>query len=55
MYVQLIKSFSGVWLMHCHFERHAKWGMEMTFIVRNGKRSKEKILSRPSGRHATIP
>ncbi|KAL1818873.1 hypothetical protein DCAR_0415100 [Daucus carota subsp. sativus] len=38
----------GVWLMHCHFERHITWGMEMTFIVRNGKRSEQKILSRPS-------
>ncbi|KAL1817205.1 hypothetical protein DCAR_0521628 [Daucus carota subsp. sativus] len=38
----------GVWLMHCHFERHITWGMEMTFIVRNGKRSDQKILSRPS-------
>ncbi|KAK1373709.1 Laccase [Heracleum sosnowskyi] len=38
----------GVWLMHCHFERHITWGMEMTFIVRNGKRSDQKMLSRPS-------
>lgn len=38
----------GVWLMHCHLERHVSWGMEMTFIVKNGKRREEKLLSRPS-------
>lgn len=37
----------GVWLMHCHFERHISWGMEMTFIVRNGKRFREKMLPPP--------
>ncbi|KAH7832966.1 hypothetical protein Vadar_001855 [Vaccinium darrowii] len=26
----------GVWFMHCHLERHASWGMEMAFIVKNG-------------------
>ncbi|MFS7912854.1 putative laccase [Helianthus anomalus] len=37
----------GVWFMHCHFERHVSWGMEMVFIVRNGKRANEKILPPP--------
>lgn len=26
----------GVWLMHCHFERHKSWGMMMVFITKNG-------------------
>ncbi|XAR48613.1 Laccase [Bertholletia excelsa] len=26
----------GVWFMHCHLERHASWGMDMVFIVKNG-------------------
>jgi len=26
----------GVWLLHCHFERHKSWGMEMVFITKNG-------------------
>lgn len=26
----------GVWLLHCHFERHIGWGMEMAFITKNG-------------------
>ncbi|XP_027090019.1 laccase-15-like [Coffea arabica] len=37
----------GVWLMHCHLERHISWGMEMTFIVKNGKRPQEKLLPPP--------
>ncbi|KAM7514630.1 hypothetical protein LguiA_004213 [Lonicera macranthoides] len=37
----------GVWLMHCHLERHISWGMEMTFIVKNGKRPEDQILPRP--------
>lgn len=26
----------GVWLMHCHFERHKTWGMMMAFITSDG-------------------
>ncbi|XP_024403105.1 laccase-12 [Physcomitrium patens] len=26
----------GVWLLHCHFERHKSWGMHQVFITRNG-------------------
>ncbi|KAM7518633.1 hypothetical protein LguiB_017595 [Lonicera macranthoides] len=37
----------GVWLMHCHLERHISRGMGMTFIVKNGKRPEEQILPRP--------
>ncbi|KAG8369250.1 hypothetical protein BUALT_Bualt15G0132000 [Buddleja alternifolia] len=37
----------GVWLMHCHFERHISWGMEMAFIVKNGKSSDAKMLPPP--------
>ncbi|XP_027094972.1 laccase-14-like [Coffea arabica] len=38
----------GVWLMHCHLERHATWGMEMVFIVKNGKSPQEQLLPPPS-------
>ncbi|XVF29912.1 hypothetical protein REPUB_Repub16aG0011400 [Reevesia pubescens] len=38
----------GVWFMHCHFERHAIWGMDTVFIVKNGKRREERMLPRPS-------
>ncbi|KAG6422972.1 hypothetical protein SASPL_113355 [Salvia splendens] len=37
----------GVWLMHCHFERHQSWGMEMVFIVKDGKLPHEKMLPPP--------
>ncbi|KAL2467971.1 Laccase-14 [Forsythia ovata] len=37
----------GVWMMHCHFERHVSWGMGMAFIVRNGKSRDAKILPPP--------
>ncbi|KAI7757415.1 hypothetical protein M8C21_016051 [Ambrosia artemisiifolia] len=37
----------GVWFMHCHFERHVSWGMEMVFIVRNGKGEHERMLPPP--------
>ncbi|PIN25286.1 Multicopper oxidase [Handroanthus impetiginosus] len=37
----------GVWLMHCHLERHTTWGMEMAFIVKNGKGSDAKMLPPP--------
>ncbi|XP_060198748.1 laccase-14-like [Lycium barbarum] len=37
----------GVWFMHCHFERHASWGMEMAFIVKDGKGSQQKLLPPP--------
>ncbi|GFQ02918.1 laccase-14, partial [Phtheirospermum japonicum] len=37
----------GVWFMHCHFERHTSWGMEMAFIVKNGKSSDGQMRPPP--------
>ncbi|KAK1436393.1 hypothetical protein QVD17_02172 [Tagetes erecta] len=37
----------GVWLMHCHLERHIIWGMEMTFITKNGNGVGESMLPPP--------
>ncbi|XP_071702776.1 laccase-15-like [Rutidosis leptorrhynchoides] len=37
----------GVWFMHCHLERHLTWGMDTVFIVKDGKRSEEHMLSPP--------
>nr|QCZ35217.1 laccase 50 [Salvia miltiorrhiza] len=37
----------GVWLMHCHFERHHSWGMKMAFIVKDGEGPNEKMLPPP--------
>ncbi|CAM0944163.1 unnamed protein product [Alopecurus aequalis] len=39
----------GVWFMHCHFERHAEWGMDTVFIVKDGKTPEAKMMMRPSG------
>ncbi|XP_016513833.1 laccase-14-like [Nicotiana tabacum] len=37
----------GVWFMHCHFERHISWGMDMAFIVKDGKGLDQKLLPPP--------
>ncbi|CAM0946864.1 unnamed protein product [Alopecurus aequalis] len=39
----------GVWFMHCHFERHAEWGMDTVFIVKDGKTPQAKMMPRPPG------
>lgn len=33
--------------MHCHFEWHVKWGMEMIFIVSNGNPLNKRFCQRP--------
>ncbi|CAN6478194.1 unnamed protein product [Victoria cruziana] len=38
----------GVWLMHCHLDRHYSWGMIAVFIVKNGPTSDTSILPPPS-------
>uniref|UniRef100_A0A2N9FZT5 laccase n=1 Tax=Fagus sylvatica TaxID=28930 RepID=A0A2N9FZT5_FAGSY len=37
----------GVWFMHCHFDRHVTWGMDMAFVVKNGKGPQQDILAPP--------
>ncbi|OIT08645.1 PREDICTED: laccase-15-like [Nicotiana attenuata] len=37
----------GVWIMHCHIERHLTWGMQTVFIVKNGHRPEQRIFSPP--------
>ncbi|KAL8171454.1 hypothetical protein V2J09_023258 [Rumex salicifolius] len=37
----------GVWYLHCHLERHLTWGMDMTFIVKDGKLPGEQMLPPP--------
>ncbi|KAM1070498.1 hypothetical protein ACFX13_002328 [Malus domestica] len=39
----------GVWFMHCHIDRHMSWGMDVTFIVKNGKGPGAQILPPPQG------
>lgn len=45
--IRFIANNPGVWFMHCHIERHLTWGMETVFIVKNGKRSKARLLPPP--------
>lgn len=37
----------GVWYMHCHFDRHTTWGMDMAFVVKNGTIPEAHILPPP--------
>jgi laccase len=34
----------GVWLLHCHFDRHRSWGMQMVFITKNGRSKAQSLL-----------
>ncbi|GMH00693.1 hypothetical protein Nepgr_002532 [Nepenthes gracilis] len=38
----------GVWFLHCHLDRHATWGMDMTFITLNGNTTEQQMLPPPS-------
>ncbi|KAF3336337.1 laccase-15-like protein [Carex littledalei] len=38
----------GVWYMHCHFEPHSIWGMDVVFITKNGNSTEAKILPPPA-------
>jgi len=38
---------SGVWFMHCHFDRHVVWGMDTVFIVKDGKAPEAKMMQPP--------
>ncbi|KAF9690178.1 hypothetical protein SADUNF_Sadunf01G0168700 [Salix dunnii] len=37
----------GVWLLHCHIERHVTWGMGMVFLVKNGASPRARVLKPP--------
>ncbi|KAL5764218.1 hypothetical protein ACOSQ2_016812 [Xanthoceras sorbifolium] len=37
-----------VWFMHCHLEVHASWGLEMVWIVLDGKLLDQKLIPPPS-------
>ncbi|CAN6450909.1 unnamed protein product [Victoria cruziana] len=37
----------GVWLLHCHFERHLTWGMDTVFIVKDGPTNETSMLPPP--------
>ncbi|PIN11709.1 Multicopper oxidase [Handroanthus impetiginosus] len=37
----------GVWLLHCHLERHQSWGMSTVIVVKDGATPETKILPPP--------
>ncbi|KAK6156890.1 hypothetical protein DH2020_011138 [Rehmannia glutinosa] len=37
----------GVWMMHCHLERHQTWGMSTVILVKNGDTAETKMLPPP--------
>ncbi|XP_078165868.1 putative laccase-9 isoform X3 [Carex rostrata] len=38
----------GVWYMHCHYETHAIWGMDVVFIVKDGNSTEATMLPPPA-------
>lgn len=40
---------AGVWLWHCHFDRHLSWGMDTVFIVKNGGTDETSLRPPPPG------
>ncbi|CAH2044834.1 unnamed protein product, partial [Thlaspi arvense] len=47
--IRFVADNPGVWFMHCHFDRHQTWGMNVVFIVKNGIKPNQKILPPPPG------
>ncbi|CAJ2649070.1 unnamed protein product [Trifolium pratense] len=37
----------GMWLLHCHIERHASWGMNMVFLVKDGPTPQTQMIPPP--------
>ncbi|KAL0365116.1 UNVERIFIED_CONTAM: Laccase-14 [Sesamum angustifolium] len=37
----------GVWLLHCHLERHQSWGMSTIIVVKNGDTAQTRLLPPP--------
>jgi laccase len=33
--------------MHCHFDRHMTWGMDMVFVVKNGEGPEAHVIPPP--------
>ncbi|KAJ0085539.1 hypothetical protein Patl1_07919 [Pistacia atlantica] len=46
--IRFVANNPGVWFMHCHFDRHATWGMDTVLIVKNGSTAKTSMLPRPA-------
>ncbi|GAB4845217.1 hypothetical protein Ancab_038628 [Ancistrocladus abbreviatus] len=38
----------GVWFMHCHYDRHLTWGMNMAFVVKDGNTTSTRMKRPPN-------
>ncbi|KAF3594428.1 hypothetical protein DY000_02025603 [Brassica cretica] len=45
--IRFIANNPVVWFMHCHFDRHLTWGMNVVFIVKNGRGISQQMLPPP--------
>ncbi|XP_074312051.1 laccase-17-like [Silene latifolia] len=45
--IRFLADNPGVWFMHCHYEVHTSWGLEMAWLVLDGKHPNEKMLPPP--------
>ncbi|KAF5744659.1 laccase family protein [Tripterygium wilfordii] len=46
--IRFLADNPGVWFMHCHLEVHTSWGLKMAWVVLDGKRPNQKLLSPPA-------
>ncbi|XP_044460485.1 laccase-17-like [Mangifera indica] len=46
--IRFLADNPGVWFMHCHLEVHTSWGLKMAWIVKDGKRPRQKLPPPPS-------
>ncbi|KAL9247116.1 hypothetical protein vseg_020581 [Gypsophila vaccaria] len=45
--IRFLADNPGVWFMHCHYEVHTSWGLEMAWLVLDGHQPNEKLLPPP--------
>lgn len=45
--IRFVADNPGIWLMHCHLDRHQNWGMTMVIIVKNGNTPETSIIPPP--------
>ncbi|KAJ9675430.1 hypothetical protein PVL29_024376 [Vitis rotundifolia] len=46
--LRFVANNPGVWLWHCHLDRHLTWGMDTVFIVKDGGTPETSILPPPA-------
>ncbi|CAK9857150.1 unnamed protein product [Sphagnum jensenii] len=46
--IRFVANNPGVWFLHCHLELHITWGMEMVFIVKDGKGPQQTLPPPPA-------